>query len=734
METVVQNKNQTQSTELQLIGMSCVNCAGKIEKTLNAIPDVKATVNFATEKAHVEFTEGTISIEALLKAIQDVGYQAYEINSEVDSEKMKEEAAAEYRKELRYFIISAILTAPFLVEMFVMFFGNHHELMPRWLQLILATPVQFWIGWRFYRGSFYALRSKSANMDVLVALGTSMAFLLSAVVTLMNWHHHHVYFEASTAIITLILLGKLMESRAKGKTSEAVESLLRLQPKKAFVERDGQIQEVNIQDLVAGDIVIVKNGESIPVDGFVVKGVSTVDESMLTGESMPVEKNIDDKVYAATLNQEGTLRIKATGVGNRTQLAQIIKIVTTAQGSKAPIQRLADKISGIFVPIVVGISALTFLGTWMFTGDLTTAFIASVSVLVIACPCALGLATPTAVVVGIGKGAQLGILFRDAKALELAEKVDVIVLDKTGTITEGKPVVTETVVMAGQDKKQILQWAASLEHGSSHPLAHAIVEEAKKESVSLVSVKNFKSVTGQGVEGEIGGVSYKIGRPSWVAASYSLNQDLLHKLESQGQTVMVIANNERILGYIAVADKIRESSKTAIAEIQKRGVKVIMLTGDNEGTAKEIARQAGITEFKHSVKPADKANVIVTYKRKKQRVAMVGDGINDAPALAMADVSFSMSSGTDIAIETADVTLMKNDLQSVAQAIELSHLTLKKIRQNLFFAFIYNVLGIPLAALGMLNPVIAGAAMAMSSVSVVSNSLLLKRKQIGAGE
>ncbi|MEK2645699.1 heavy metal translocating P-type ATPase [Bdellovibrio sp. BCCA] len=730
METTTENKNQT--AELQLIGMSCVNCAGKIEKTLNAMPDVKATVNFATEKAHVEFTEGTVNIEALVKAIQDVGYQAFEINSEVDSEKIKEEAAAEYRKELLLFIASAILTAPFILEMFVMFFGEHNEIMPRWFQLILATPVQFWIGWRFYRGSYYALRSKSANMDVLVALGTSMAYLLSVVVTVMNWHHQHIYFEASTAVITLILLGKLMESRAKGKTSEAVESLLRLQPKKAFVERNGQVVEVHIQDLVAGDIVIVKNAEAIPVDGLVAEGVSTVDESMLTGESMPVEKRTDDKVYAATLNQEGTLRIKATGVGNRTQLAQIIKIVTAAQGSKAPIQRLADKISGVFVPIVVGISVLTFFGTWFFTGDLTAAFISSVSVLVIACPCALGLATPTAVVVGIGKGAQAGVLFRDAKALELAEKIDVLVLDKTGTITEGKPVVTEVVTMSGQDKAKVIQWAASLEGGSSHPLAHAIVEEAKKESLPLLSVKNFKSITGQGIEGDIDGVSYKIGRPSWVAAAFSLNQELMHKLESQGQTVMVLANNERILGYVAVADKIRESSKAAISDIQKRGIKVMMLTGDNEGTAKEIARQAGITEFKHSVKPADKANVIVTLKRKKQRVAMVGDGINDAPALAMADVSFSMSSGTDIAIETADVTLMKNDLQSVAHAVELSHMTLKKIRQNLFFAFIYNVLGIPLAALGMLNPVIAGAAMAMSSVSVVSNSLLLKRKRVGA--
>lgn len=715
------------SAELQLIGMSCVNCAGKIEKTLNSLPGVTASVNFATEKAHVDFSKSPLTIQNLIKTIQDLGYQAFELNSEVDTQKVREEAEAEYRHDLRMFWISAALTAPFLVEMGAML-GGGHELIPRWVQWLLATPVQFWVGWRFYRGSYYALKSGSANMDVLVALGTTMAYALSAFMTFFDLHHHHVYFEASTAVITLILLGKLMESRAKGKTSEAVEGLLRLQPKKALVERDGEVVAVDISEISAGEIVVVKNGESIPVDGLVVEGISTVDESMLTGESMPVQKKVDDRVYAATLNQEGRLRIKATGVGSKTQLAQIIKIVTTAQGSKAPIQRLADKISSVFVPVVVAISVATFVGTWLWTGDYTVALISAVSVLVIACPCALGLATPTAVVVGIGKGAQAGILFRDAKALELAEKIDVLILDKTGTITEGKPVVTEIHVTPGQSEESVLRWAASLEEGSSHPLAHAIVEEARKRQISRTSVQGFQSVVGQGVEGQLEGREFRLGRADWVAAPYSLDQELLRNLESKGQTLMVLADADRVLGYIAVADRIRESSREAIAELQKRGIKVMMLTGDNEGTAREIAREAGISEFKHSVKPADKANVIVTLKRKKQRVAMVGDGINDAPALAMADVSFSMSSGTDIAIETADVTLMKNDLKSLAHAIELSSQTLKKIRQNLFFAFIYNVLGIPLAAFGMLNPVIAGAAMAMSSVSVVTNSLLLKRK------
>ncbi|MDG0816344.1 heavy metal translocating P-type ATPase [Bdellovibrio svalbardensis] len=729
MENVLVVQSEAQNTDLQLIGMSCVNCAAKIEKTLNALPDVKARVNFATEQAHVEFPS-TYTPEGLVKIIQDLGYQAFEINSEVDTQAVKEKAQEEYRKDLRHFIISVLLTAPFMVEMIAMFTSSHHEIMPRWLQLMLATPVQFWIGWRFYRGSYFALRAKSANMDVLIALGTSMAYLLSAVVTLMNWHDQHVYFEASTAVITLILLGKLMESRAKGKTSEAVESLIKLQPKKAFVERDNQIIEVQIEDLQLGDVVIVKNGEVIPVDGKVVAGSSTVDESMLTGESLPVAKREDDHVYAATLNQDGSLKVKATSVGSRTQLAQIIKIVTAAQGSKAPIQRLADRISGIFVPVVLGISLLTFFLTWFLTGDLQASFVSAVSVLVIACPCALGLATPTAVVVGIGKGAQAGILFRDAKALELAEKIDVLVLDKTGTITEGKPVVTSIHASQGHSQEEILQIAASLEDGSSHPLAHAIVEEAKKRSLRSLAVQDFKSVMGLGVEGLVNSIHYKIGKGDWSASGAFLEKDLLAKLESSGNSVMVLASAERVLGYIAVADRIRESSKKAISDIQSKGIKVMMLTGDNEGTAREIAKQAGIQEFKHGVKPVDKANIIVTLKRKKQRVAMVGDGINDAPALAMADVSFSMSSGTDIAIETADVTLMKNDLQSVAHAISLSQITLKKIRQNLFFAFIYNILGIPLAAFGLLNPVIAGAAMAMSSVSVVSNSLLLKRKKV----
>lgn len=715
-------------TELKLVGMTCVNCAAKIEKTLNSLPEVQATVNFATEKAIVHFPPN-MAAKDLILAIQNVGYQAFQLDSEEDAQKAEVAAKAEYKKDLLHFMVAVVLTVPFLAEMIFMFAGEGHGLIPRHLQWALATPVQFWIGARFYKGAYFALRSKTANMDVLVALGTTMAYLLSAVITVLQTHQHHVYFEASTMVITLILLGKLMESRAKGKTSEAVEGLLRLQPKKAFVLRGDEFVEADVKDLKPDDVVRVKNGEALPVDGEVLEGYSSVDESMLTGESIPVAKKAGDSVFAATMNHEGTLKIKVTGVGAKTQLAQIIKIVTTAQGSKAPIQRLADKISGIFVPIVVGIALVTFVGTYVFAGDWTLALISAVSVLVIACPCALGLATPTAVVVGIGKAAQVGILFRDAKALELAEKTNVLILDKTGTITEGKPRVQQVVAFPGFTQQTLLSVSASLEQGSSHPLAHAIVQEAKAARANLQNVERFKAISGEGIEGVVDSADVRVGKPSWFDLTTEQKASV-KTYESKGQTVMVVSIAGKIAGLIGVADQVRESSKVAIAELVAKGIQVIMVTGDNEGTAKEISRQVGISEYKYGVKPADKANIVVALKRKKKIVAMVGDGINDAPALAMADISFSMASGTDVAIEAADITLMKSDLRSVVQAVELSGFTLQKIRQNLFFAFVYNVLGIPLAALGLLNPVIAGAAMAASSVSVVSNSLLLKRKKI----
>ncbi|UYL07441.1 heavy metal translocating P-type ATPase [Bdellovibrio sp. SKB1291214] len=719
--------------ELQLIGMSCVNCAAKIEKTLNGFEQVNASVNFATSKAVVSFPSDQWSAHLLVEKIQELGFQAFEIDEDAQTGDIKNIVQKEKEREQRLFFAALILTSPFILEMFYMLGGNgHQELIPRWVQLILATPVQFWIGWRFYRGSYYALRSKSSNMDVLIALGTTMAYVLSVLVTVMNWHHQHVYFEASTMVITLVLAGKYLESKAKKKTSDALEGLVRLQPKTAIVERSGKFEEIEVKDVIVGDTVIVKNAEAIPIDGVVVGGSSSVDESMLTGESIPVAKHVGDKVFAATLNHSGSLRVKATGVGTRTQLAQIIKIVSIAQGSKAPIQRLADKISAIFVPTVVTVSLFTFFLTWMISGDLASAFIAAVSVLVIACPCALGLATPTAVVVGVGKAAHAGVLFRDAKALEVAEKIDVLVLDKTGTITEGKPTVSDVKIGNMVTLENALQIAMSLEEGSSHPLARAIVDEGNKNHIYPVPVDFFESVVGQGVQGKIGTEVYKLGKPEWIADSVHLDKSILHSMEASGQTVVVLASSQEVIAYFAIADKVRESSKVAIQQILSQGIRVVMLTGDNEGTAKAIAKEVGIAEFKHSVKPSDKANFVVALKRKKLTVAMVGDGVNDAPALAMADVSFSMSSGTDIAIEAADVTLMKNDLTSVFAAISLSKFTLRKIRQNLFFAFVYNVFGIPLAALGMLNPIIAGGAMALSSVSVLTNSLMLKRVRLTA--
>ena len=716
--------------ELHLIGMSCVNCAAKIEKALNGLQGVSASVNFATEKAYVTTQSESWDSKSLIKTIQGLGFQAFEANEEFSQSGANDLVKSERVRDERMFLIAAFLTSPFIVEMFLMLLGYQHGFFSRWWQLALATPVQFWVGWRFYRGAFYSLRSKSANMDVLVALGTSVAYFLSLVVTVLDLHHLHVYFEASTTVITLILLGKLLESRAKDKTSYAVAGLIKLQPKIAFVERNGVIEQVQINNVQVGDIVLVRNGEAIPIDGEVVNGVSSVDESMLTGESLPILKMIGDKVFAATINQEGVLKVQATSIGSKTQLAQIVKIVTAAQGSKAPIQRMADKISSIFVPFVVSISIITFFGSWLFSGDLTVAFVAAVSVLVIACPCALGLATPTAIVVGVGKAAQAGVLFRDAKALEIAEKIDILVLDKTGTITEGKPEVTDIKLPSEGNLTFALQIAMSLEQGSSHPLAHAILRKAKAHYIQPLSVSRFEALSGQGIQGEIKGVNYRLGNVSWIAEKTSVDISLTNELKLTGQSLIVLANDKEILAYFSIADKVRESSNNAIKQILDRGIRVMMLTGDNEGTAKEIATHVGITEFRHSVKPSEKANAIVILQRKGLKVGMVGDGINDAPALAMADVSFSMSSGTDIAIEAADITLMKNDLTSVIVAIDLSRQVLKKIRQNLFFAFFYNVLGIPLAAFGMLNPIVAGAAMSLSSVSVLGNSLLLKRARI----
>ncbi|MBN9125656.1 MAG: copper-translocating P-type ATPase [Nitrosospira sp. 56-18] len=732
-----------QSVQLQITGMTCAACSGRIEKALGEQPGVTATVNLATEVANVSFIPGTTSVDGLIAAVARAGYGASEIT---ESSRAKEKARrmTAYRTERRMFWISAILALPLMAQMIPMLWGEHAEL-PRWLQWALATPVQFWVGKRFYTGAWHALRGGSANMDVLVALGTSMAYFFSAAVTLVGMDQH-VYFEASAAIITLVLLGKLMEARAKGRTSAAIEQLVSLQPRIARIERQGEIIEVDAGSLKGGDIFIVRPGENFPVDGVVIEGASNVNEAMLTGESLPVAKQAGAKVYAATTNQQGLLKCRATGVGAHTQLAAIIRLVETAQGSKAPIQRMADRIAGIFVPIVVTLSALTLILTWWLGGGFVPALINAVAVMVIACPCALGLATPTAIMVGTGRGAQAGVLVRNAAALELAEKIQVLVVDKTGTLTEGRPVVTDIVAAGWTTEQALMQAAATLEQGSEHPLARAVMERAGVMGIRPQPMSDFNAIPGGGITARADGVKYLLGSPSFLLDHRAgIDAGTIANLQAEGKTVVGLAAEASappagnkpagttVLGYIAIADRLRPSSASAISRLQALGIEVVMLTGDNAATAAAIAKQAGISNYRAEVLPQDKTAEVDRMKGSGRLIGMVGDGVNDAPALAAADVSFAIGAGSDVAIEAADITLMRSDLMSVADAISLSRATLRKIRQNLFFAFIYNILGIPLAAVGLLNPVIAGAAMAMSSVSVVSNSLLLRRWQAGGG-
>lgn len=728
------------TVELELSGMTCASCAARIEKVLNRLPGVEAVVNLAAERARIRYVPGLADIASLISSVEKVGYGA-RLASDQSREEEKARKEALYRAEKRRFFISALLTLPLVGQMVTMFGPapdhGHADLLPRWLQLLLATPVQFWIGWRFYDGAYKALRGGGANMDVLVALGTSMAYLFSLVVTLAGLEHQHVYFEAGAAVITLVLLGKLLEARAKAKTTAALEALVRLQPKTARVERQGangsELVELPVGVLIPGDIFIVRPGEAVPVDGEVIEGASSVNEAMLTGESLPVGKQGGDAVFAATSNGQGMLRCRATGVGEHTLLAGIIRLVAEAQGSKAPVQRLADQISAVFVPVVCAIALVTFGLWWWLGGDFTPALVNAVAVLVIACPCALGLATPTAIMVGTGRGAAAGILVKNAEALERAEKIKVLAVDKTGTLTRGEPAVTDLIGLAG-GRDEVLALAAALEQGSEHPLARAILADLKQANGQVQAVSDFQAVSGHGVQGTVAGRPLLLGSPSWLHSQGAVMESgVLSALQAQGKTVVVLAEQTQaapeVLGLIAIADPLRESSKAAVVRLKAMGVQVVMLTGDNRATAAAIAQEAGIAQFEAEVLPGDKAAAVQKLKAGGVLVAMAGDGINDAPALAAADVSFAMGAGSDAAVEAADLTLVKSDLLGVAHAIALSRATLSKIRQNLFFAFIYNVLGIPLAAFGLLNPVVAGAAMAMSSVSVVSNSLLLRRWQ-----
>ena len=721
-----------QTVELLIEGMACAACSARIEKVLNRLPGVEAAVNLAAERARIRYVPGLADAGLLMASVERAGFKARLID-ESSREDDKARKLAVYRIELRRFWISVALTLPLVAQMLTMFDGagwnvHHPDLLPRWLQLALATPVQFWVGWRFYDGAWKSLRGGGANMDVLVALGTSMAYGFSFVVTLSGLNHLHVYFEASAAVITLVLLGKLLEARAKAKTSAAIEALIRMQPKTARVERDGQLVELDVALLIPGDVFLVRPGESVPVDGEVLEGASSVNEAMLTGESMPVSKQAGDRVFAATANSQGMLRCQATGVGEHTLLAGIIRMVAEAQGSKAPVQRLADRISAIFVPVVCAIALLTFAGWWAFAGVFSEALINAVAVLVIACPCALGLATPTAIMVGTGQGARAGILVKNAEALERAEKIGVLAVDKTGTLTCGEPVVTDAVALA-ETEAQALLLAAALEQGSEHPLARAILQRTATEE-PLPGVSDFLATPGRGVEGTVNGRRLRLGSPEWFV-DHPLPETEIAALQSAGKTVVVLAEGNGVLAVLAIADPLRASSRAAVERLKGIGIKVVMLTGDNAVTAAVIAQEAGIDDFRAGILPGDKAAAVSALRHGGTVVAMVGDGINDAPALAAADIGFAMGAGSDAAIEASDITLVRSDLAGVADAIGLSRATLGKIRQNLFFAFAYNVLGIPLAALGMLNPVIAGAAMAMSSVSVVSNSLLLRRWRAG---
>ncbi|TCZ77845.1 copper-translocating P-type ATPase [Paenibacillus albiflavus] len=732
-----------ESADFDITGMTCAACATRIEKGLNKLPGVShATVNLALETAHVEFVAAEVSIQDMMKKVDQLGYKATPKSDKTDTKDRKEKELVWHKRKL---LISAILSFPLLWAMvshfsFTSWIYLPDFLMNPWVQLILATPVQFIIGKQFYVGAYKALRNKSANMDVLVALGTSAAYFYSLYLTI-QWaiaaevhHMPEMYYETSAILITLIILGKLFESLAKGRTSEAIKKLMGLQAKMALVVRDGAEISIPVEEVIVGDVVIVKPGEKIPVDGEVIEGISSIDESMLTGESLPVEKKAGDVVIGATVNKHGSLRIKATKVGKETALAQIIKVVEDAQGSKAPIQRIADIISGIFVPIVVGIAVVAFLIWYLFItpGDFASALKIGIAILVIACPCALGLATPTSIMAGSGRAAEFGILFKGGEHLESMHQVQTIILDKTGTVTKGKPELTDVTVV-GMDETEVLRLLGAAEKQSEHPLAEAIVAGIVEKGIQLPAVQHFEAIPGYGIEAIVEGKNVLVGTRKLLnreSIDYSQLNAEMEAYESAGKTAMLIAIDRHFAGMVAVADTIKETSVEAIARLRAMGIDVVMITGDNTRTAEAIAKQVGIDHVLAEVLPEGKANEVKKLQATGVKVAMVGDGINDAPALATADVGIAIGTGTDIAMEAADVTLMRGDLNSIPDAIYMSKRTMGNIKQNLFWALAYNSLGIPIAAIGLLAPWVAGAAMALSSVSVVLNALRLQRVKL----
>ncbi|MGY6530186.1 MAG: heavy metal translocating P-type ATPase [Cyanobacterium sp.] len=748
-------RNVQEKETLKLEGMGCAACAGKIESSINKVLGVEeCMVNFAIAEATVKYNPQQTTLKNIIKAVQNAGYQAFPLPP--DGINPEQEAIAHKRHEkilLNRLIIGTVISIILMISSLPMMTGLDIPFIPMWfqsplLQLVLATPVLFLCGQSFWQGAIASIRHGSATMDTLVSLGTGAAYFYSLFVTFFpevierEGIHAMVYYETAAVIITLLLLGKLLEHRAKRQTSEAITQLLQLGAKTARVIKDGKEQDIPIETVQLDDIILVRPGEKIPVDGIITQGESSIDESMVTGESEAVRRREGEEVIGATINKTGSFQFKATRVGKDTVLAQIVELVKQAQGSKAPIQKLADQITSWFVPVVIIIAIITFLAWWLMGGNFTFALIASVTVLIIACPCALGLATPTSIMVGTGLGAKQGILIKDAGSLELAHRIKTIVLDKTGTLTQGKPVVTNFITLKGSAFEQsILQQVATLEKNSEHPLAEAIVTYAQKQEISLdEKVINFEAISGCGVQGFIDGHFIQVGTQKWFE---ELGIDTL-KLENIApeevftKTNAWIAIDQEIEGLMALSDALKETSKEAVQQLQKQGLEVIMLTGDNQRTAEKIASEVGIRRFFAHVRPEDKTDKIREIQQKTGHlVAMVGDGINDAPALAQADVGFAIGTGTDVAIASSDITLISGDLKTIVSAIKLSKATMANIKQNLFFAYIYNVIGIPVAAgvfypfFGLLlNPIIAGAAMAFSSVSVVTNALRLRKTKL----
>ncbi len=742
----------TQKSIFPVGGMTCASCVTRVEEALKSVPGVvSANVNLASEKATVEYIEGT-EVADLRRAVKDAGY---EMGGEVET---LEDVTAASGRETRYvrnrFIVAVVLAAAVMAVMWLPAFTGKPYLL--WA---LATPVQFWAGWRFYRGAWGALRHRTADMNTLIAVGTSAAYFYSLVAVLFPGLFRagglevHLYFDTSAMIIALILLGRFLEARAKGQTSAAIKRLIGLQPKTALVIRDGEEMEIPVEDVQVGDLVMVRPGERVPVDGIIREGQPSIDESMVTGESLPVDKKEGDEVIGATINKTGSFRFEATRIGKDTTLARIVRLVEEAQGSKAPIQRLADIIAGYFVPVVIGIAVITFI-IWYFAGpapSLTFAFLNFIAVLIIACPCALGLATPTAIMVGTGKGAEQGILIRSAEALERFYKVDTLLLDKTGTLTEGKPEVTDIIAASPHEEGEVLALAAAVEHDSEHPLGEAVVREAEKRKLKLMKVAGFQAIPGRGAEAKIGKKKLLLGNLQLMEDRKIVLNGLDEKadnLSKNGRTVMFLAVDGRAAGVIGLADTLKQNVGAVVDEIRRLGIRVLMVTGDNHRTAEAIAREAGIDRVLAGVLPENKAEEVKKLQEAGRVVAMVGDGINDAPALAQADVGIAIGTGTDVAMETGDITLISGDLEGITAAISLSRRTMRTIKQNLFWAFAYNTLLIPVAAgvlylafgktgvpsglnfilgdYGFLNPILAAAAMAASSITVVSNSLRLR--------